>query len=197
MTPQFEENLRNLLLVGGEVVTHHVSPRRCAMGLTIPDVELVWDLFLAEGVAEGGIVVEERVLGTDRQHDPHVAEAGEELLVGHVRDEVAGGVEVDFFVVVAAEEVGEMGDLKGQVVSATEGDHFAEDVRMAEGDVDGMEGPETAPVGHQARMVVLRFRKRQDLVEDIRFVELVPLDAGMRRVMRGIERVRVGAVDAE
>jgi len=109
---------------------------------------------------------------------------------------VGGVVEVDVLVVKAAEEILEGLDLEGEIVASREGAQFLEKVRMAEGDVRGVVGPEREAVGNGTLVAVFQSHQGHDLVEDVVLVLYMPADAVVGTYPAGVEAVFCVAVHA-
>jgi predicted RNA-binding protein len=173
-----------------------MAPVAGFVGFAVPEVEGVPDAFFPEGVADDAIIFEEDVFFADDEDDLHAFQLGDDGGIGKVGDEEAGHVEVDVLVTVAVEEVLEMFEWRGEVVSAAEANHFLEEVRVFEGEVSGVVGAEAAAGGDEGWVRVFLLYEGHDLVEDIFFVLKIVEDAFCGVDMVGVEAFFVGAIEA-
>src|SRR5690606_23595542 len=132
-----------------------------------PLAEVVPHAFFPEYAAQITIVLEKRVLSADDEDDVHGAQGGQLLAFAEVGQEMAGGVEVDAFVVIAVVQIAEMFDLEGQIVASGKGAELAKQVRVAKGDVGGIESAQAAAMGDSAGVRVFCGHERQHFVEDV------------------------------
>ena len=120
------------------------------MGTSIPFVQAVPDAFLPEQPAQIAIIVEKGVLIADDQHDVHPPQRRETLRTVEIGEILDRGMEIDQRVPMAAEQVAEAVHIQGQVIAPGEGRDLLEQMGVAQRDIDGVEGPQAAPVGDGA-----------------------------------------------
>ena len=114
-----------------------------------------------------------------------------------VRKEVAGGVEIDRFVVVAVEKIAKVLNAAGQVVATAERDEFREAVGMPKRDVGRVIRAEAASERRDVGTGVDPTAEVENFVENISLVALVVVDPFSRMSPPAVEAVVVNAVEAE
>ena len=124
------------------------------MGASVPEMELMMDVLLAEQTAEVTGVVEEWVRPADRENAVDLAHAVESPVAGEAGQEMRRSMKIDVVAVVAVEQVAEMLDLQGQIVAAREGDELAEEMRVPEHEGRRLKRAEAAAHRHGAVMAV-------------------------------------------
>ncbi len=173
-----------------------MAPVTGFVGFAVPEVEGIPDAFFPEGVADDAVVFEEDVFFADDEDDLHAFELGDDDGVGEVGNEEAGHVEVDVLVAVAVEEVFEVFEGGGEVITAAEAYHFMEEVGVFEGEVGGMVGAEAAAGGDQGWVRVYLLYEWDDLFEHIPFVLKIAEDAFCGVDVTGVEAFFVDAIEA-
>jgi hypothetical protein len=166
------------------------------VGFAMPDMQGIPDTFSPECVAQLLIVFEKLVLFADDEHYVEMTKLFEGTVVTHVGDEVARHVVVDIFIIVIIEEVAERASSDRQVITTTESDNFGKEMRMAEGEVDGMVCPQATPVGDKTGMGVFVMGEGDDFVENVGFILQVAFDAVLGSAPAAIETFGVYAVEA-
>lgn len=111
------------------------------MGTAVPIVHFMPDAFVPEDLAESFVVFAEGVFFSDQECDVHFAQLIEPLWAVQAGEKVGGRVEVDVFAVVAVEKIAKCFHVHREVETSGKDDEFVEKVRVAEGDVAGVEGP--------------------------------------------------------
>src|SRR6266702_8118811 len=106
------------------------------------------------------------------------------MLVLH---EVAGIIEIDIVVSVAICETLD-------VVEATHGNDAVDQMRVAEGEIDGVVCAETGARGHEEGIRVMFLAERQDLVQVVVIVLHVPPRPLSRRAPPGVPAFAVNAI---
>ena len=96
------------------------------------------DTFCPECIAEGLVVFHEDVFFSYDKNDFQCFECGDPIRVMKVRDELAGSVVIDIFIPVAIEEIAEMFERDGKVIAAAETHDFVKEIRIFEGEIDGV-----------------------------------------------------------
>ena len=152
-----------------------------------PYVEAAWNSFVAEDLRHALVVVPALIVDTGCEDVGVVTEAIEIPMVADVGQVMRGDVEVAVVVVVAAEEV------RG-VEGSAHGEHTAEDVGMAEGDVEGVISTEAGSDGGEVLRVIALTDQGDDLPQEVLLVLHVAGDAPPRRDIAvipafGVERV--------
>jgi len=90
------------------------------MGAAVPNVERVRDGLLAEDPAQMPIVADERVLGTNRQHDVEALQLGDPPRTIEPRQELRGHAEIDIVAAMTVQKVVKALDRLGEVVASRE-----------------------------------------------------------------------------
>lgn len=167
------------------------------VGAPVPGVEGVGDALGPQNPAQVAVVAQKGIVAAHHEHDVHAPQRFEPPRAFQVGEKMRGGVVVDGVVVIAVEQVAEVFHAKRQIVAAGEGGHLAEQVGVAEGDVDGVVRAQAAAVRDGAGMRVFRSHQREHFVQDV-FLELdVAPDAFGRMAPEAIEGFVVDAVQAE
>ena len=96
----------------------HLPPIVAAVRAPIPDMQLVAHTLGAQDVTQLLVVVQERVFIANRHDDVHAAQVRQLPIAIQVGQKMAGRVEIDVFVVVAAQQVVKGLDAQGQVIAA-------------------------------------------------------------------------------
>ena len=145
-----EHTTRNTqhLIMSANIVSHHAHPIRPVVAPAIPFTKGVGNAFFPQGAAKRPIVFNVGIVLTDNDDDVHAAQRLEPFVIGQIWDEVARRIEVNVVVVVTAEEI-------AHIVLAAQRQHTTKQVRMAEGDVDGMVCTKTASMCNQEGILVL------------------------------------------
>src|SRR5690348_15714640 len=108
------------------------------------------------------------------------------MLIG---DEGAGVIEVD---IVIGEAPGKTGD----IIQAAQSNHAINQLRVAEGKIDGMVRAETRADRHQKGIVVALFAEWHNLVQNIAIILVMPQSAGRRMPVSGIPAFAIHAIHA-
>lgn len=90
------------------------------------------------------VIVQKRVTVANRQHNIQPPQLVQRMLIGQIRDKVAGGVKIDLLIIMSIKQVAEMLDLQGQIITSAQRRDLAERLRMPAGKIDRMERTETA-----------------------------------------------------
>ncbi len=155
------------------------------------------DTHVSEKAAEITIVIEERILVADRQHDIHLPQLFQSPVGGEARQEMRWRVEIDRVVVITVEKIGEGFDLHRQVIAAGKGHQLAEEMRVAEDEAGGLECAEAAAVDDGAFVAVAALHQRQNLVQHIFLESDMAADAIGRMAAEVVEGLAREALDAE
>jgi len=166
------------------------------VGFSVPQVQRVPDTFCPECVAYNTIVFEEHVFFAYYKYDLQCFELPDQLFVPEVRDELAGHIVIDIIVAVAFEEVFEVFQGGGEVVTAAEAYHFMKKAGIFKGEVGGVIGAKAAAGGHDGGMGVFFLYEVEDFVEDIFFVLQVSQDTFGRVEASGVKALFINAVEA-
>lgn len=133
---------------------HHLPPVGGAMGRTRPEMELVGEPLLTQDLAEVVVIGQKRVGFPYCEDNLHASQCHKQARILKLRDEMAGGVEIDRFVVVTVEEIAKVTDRRRQVIATAEGHDFLEAPGVAEGEVDRVVGAEATAMDDQIRVGV-------------------------------------------
>ena len=155
-----------------------------------PYVEAAWNSFVAEDLRHALVVVPALIVDTGCEDVGVVTEAIEIPMVADVGQVMRGDVEVAVVVVVAAEEV------RG-VEGSAHGEHTAEDVGMAEGDVEGVIAAEAGADGAEVLSAVALADEGDYLLHAVLLVLHVTGDAPARFDVAVVPALGVDGVYAE
>src|SRR5215469_5803698 len=110
-----------------------------------PDVKYVWDVLYAQPVRKLHVLIEERVLIPDGEHEVVAAQAVKEPGVFETGEIIKRRMQVRILVVIAVEEA--LGDIE----SAGHAHGVSHEIGMAEREVDGVVSAEAAAGGGHLR----------------------------------------------
>ena len=155
----------------------------------VPDVEVVGNAFVVQDTVEFLILAQALVVPACRENVRVPAIALKEPRIGQIGQVLRRSVEVDVAIVVSAQKV-------GHVECSRHGEHSGEDVRMAEGDIGGVESAEAASEGDQMAVPVLIADERHDLVDEVVLVLDVAGDTPARRNVLVVPAFHIDGIDA-
>src|SRR5208337_2251323 len=124
------------------------------------------------------------------QHNSHLPDLAQELLVAQVRHIVRRVVEIDIVIIVAVKEALD-------VERSAHGNARRNQIRMAQGKIQRVIAAKTASGNGNLRSLVLPLQVRQKLVGDVTLVLHMPRDACSRRHALVVPALAVDAVHAE
>jgi hypothetical protein len=146
-----------------------MAPVAGFVGFAVPEVQGVPDTFCPECIAEGLVVFKKNIFFSYDKNDFQRLESGDPIRVMEVGDELAGGVVIDIFIPVAIEEIAEMFERDGKVITAAEAHDFVKEIWIFEGEIDGMPCAEAATGCHDCGVRVFFLYAGEYLFGDIFF----------------------------